>query len=79
VRLDGQGKVEAIAAGGLKTFKARDMTIELPERADVALWRDSKGQWQGVLMGHDGPVPDALAGITRKWTRLRLPISPGHE
>jgi hypothetical protein len=79
VRLDRQGKVEALAAGGLKTFKARDMTIELPERADVALWRDSKGQWQGVLLGHDGPVPDALAGITGKWTRLRLPVSPGHE
>jgi hypothetical protein len=74
VRLDMQGKVEAMAAGGLKTFKARDMTIDLPERADVALWRDSKGQWQGVLQGHDGPVPDALAKITRKWTRLRLPI-----
>ena len=79
VRLDKKGEVEAMAAGGLKTFKARDMAIELPERADVALWRDSMGQWQGVLLGHDGQVPDALAGITRKWTRLRLPISTGHE
>jgi hypothetical protein len=79
VRLDRQGKVEALAAGGLKTFKARDMTIELPERADVALRRDSTGQWQGVLLGCDGPVPDALAGITGKWTRLRLPVSTGHE
>jgi hypothetical protein len=78
-RVDKDGKVEALAAGALKTFKARDMTIELTERADVALWRDSTGQWQGVLLGHDGQVPDALARITRKWTRLRLPISTGHE
>ena len=74
VRLGKNGKVEAMAAGGLKMFKAADMTIELPERADVALWLDSKGEWQGVLHGHEGPVPDALTGITRKWIRLRLPV-----
>jgi hypothetical protein len=79
VRLNKAGKVEAIAAGGLKNFKAGDMAIELPECADVALWRDSKDEWQGVLLGHDGPVPDALARITLKWNRLRLPISPGHR
>jgi len=55
------------------------MAIELPERADVALWRDSKGEWQGALLGHDGPVPDGLARITQKWNRLRLPISLGHR
>jgi hypothetical protein len=79
VRLNKAGKVEAIAAGGLKNFKAGDMAIELPECADVALWRDSKDEWQGVLLGHDGPVLDALARITLKWNRLRLPISPGHR
>ena len=76
VRLDKKGKVEAMAAGGLKKFKAGDMAVELPQRADVALWRDSKGDWQGILQGYDGPVPDALARITRNWSRLRLPISP---
>jgi len=79
VRLDKQGKVEALAAGGLKAFKSADMTIELPERVDVALWRDSAGQWRGVLQGRDAPVPDALARITPKWTRLRWPISPGQS
>jgi hypothetical protein len=78
VRLDKKGKVEAMAAGGLKNFKAGDMAVEIPQRADVALWRDSKGEWRGVLQGHDGPVPDALAKITRNWNRLRLPISLSH-
>jgi hypothetical protein len=79
VRLNKAGKVEAMAAGGLKLFRAGDMTIELPERADVALWCDSQGEWQGALLGHDGPVPDVLARIALKWNRLRLPISPGHR
>ena len=76
VRLDKAGKVEAMAAGGLKNFKAGDMTIEMTVRADVALWRDSKGEWQGVLLGYDGLVPDALARITKNWNRLRFPNTP---
>jgi hypothetical protein len=75
VRLDQQGKVEAMAAGGLKSFRAGDMAVELPRRVDVALWRDAKGEWQGVLQGYDGPLPDALTRITRNWTRLAWPIS----
>ena len=78
VRLSKSGQVEAIVAGGLKLFRIGDMTVEMPERADVALWRDSNGGWQGVLQGHDGPVPDALARITPTWKRLRLPILLSH-
>ncbi len=73
VRLDKDGHVAALAAGGLKNFQADDLTIELPARADVALWRDAKGTWQGVLQGYDGSVPDALARVTRNWIRLHLP------
>ena len=70
VRLDKQGKPEAIAAGGLKSFKSDKMSIELPERIDVALWRDASGKWRGVLQGYQGPVPETLAKITDEWTRL---------
>jgi hypothetical protein len=75
VRFAKQGMVEAMAAGGLKRFRTDEMTVDLPERADVALWHDSKGEWQGVLLGHDGPVPDSLARITPNWHRLKTPIS----
>lgn len=78
VRLDKRGKVEAMAAGVLRLFKSDDLTVELSERSDIALWRDSKGEWRGVLQGQDGPVPEALARITRNWSRRRLPVLLGH-
>jgi hypothetical protein len=77
VRLDSSGSVLAMAAGGLKTFVGPGLRIELPTRADVALWRNQHGQWQGVLQGHTGPVPDALTRITANWTRLRFPVPLG--
>jgi hypothetical protein len=73
VRLDPRGQVAAMAAGGLKTFACGELRIELPDPADIALWRDAQGQWQGVLQGHTGPIPDALTRITKNWTCLRLP------
>ncbi|MCX6894718.1 MAG: hypothetical protein NTZ16_04295 [Verrucomicrobia bacterium] len=73
VRLDKHGKVEAMAAGALKKFKAGDMSIELATPADVALWKDARGKWHGVLQGYAGAVPEALAKITKHWTRLTVP------
>lgn len=73
VRLDKDGKLEAMAAGGLKSFRGGGLTIELPERADVALWRDNQGQMHGVLQDWTGPVPATLAVITDDWLRLAIP------
>ncbi|MCY3021327.1 MAG: hypothetical protein NTW87_20115 [Planctomycetota bacterium] len=73
-RLGKDGKLQALACGGLKSFKAGEVTIELAERADVALWRDKAGSWRGILQGYDGPVPEALAKITADWTRLSVPV-----
>ena len=73
VRLSAAGDVEALAAGGLRSFAAGTMKIELPEPADVALWRDEKGNWRGVLQGHTGPVPEPLLAITKDWLRLAVP------
>jgi len=79
VRLDSSGQIAAMAAGGLKLLVCGDMRIELPERMDMALWRNRQGQWQGVLQGHSGPVPDALTQLTTNWSRLRLPVPLGKE
>ena len=73
VRLDRSGRVEALAAGGLKKFGSPDLPLELAERADVALWRNSRGEWQGVLQGYAGAVPRELTQLTTNWTRLRVP------
>lgn len=74
VRMDDQGRVTAMAAGGLKHFAGGDLSIELPERVDVALWRNADGAWQGVWQGPDGPVPEPLTRITDAWKHVRLPI-----
>jgi len=73
VRLDGNGEIAAMAAGGLKRFGGPGLSIDLDERIDLALWRSADGQWQGVLQGLTGPIPPALQAITQDWTRLRAP------
>ena len=78
-RLGKAGQIEALAAGGLKSFRGGGLTLQLLEPVDLALWHDAKGQWQGVLQGHDSPVPEALARITRNWTRLRVPVPLGQD
>lgn len=72
-RLDGKGRLEALAAGALKSFQGGGVSIELPQPIDVAMWRDRRGGWHGVLQGSSGPVPAALAAITADWVRLAVP------
>lgn len=72
-RLDKDGKLEAMAAGGLKSFRGGGLTIELPERADVALWRDAQGRMHGVLQDWTGPIPAELSAVTDDWLRLDIP------
>jgi hypothetical protein len=62
-----------MAAGGLKSLAVGKTTIELPQRIDVALWKDEKGVWKGVLQDYNGPVPEALQKICREWLRLSVP------
>lgn len=73
VRLDEEGKLEAMAAGGLKSFKGGGIEITMPNRADVALWKDESGVWQGVLQGYNGEVPENLESLCKNWTRLKVP------
>ncbi len=74
VRLDKKGRVQALAAGGLKYFKSRTFSIKLDERIDIALWRNDKGQYQGIIQGLEGNIPTQLLTITKKWARLNLPV-----
>jgi hypothetical protein len=72
VRLDTQGRVDALAAGGLKRFHGGGLEIALDERRDMALWRDEGGAWQGAIRG-TADVPKALAAITPNWQRVYVP------
>lgn len=73
VRLDAEGRLEALAAGGLRRFEGGGLQLSLAEPVDLALWRDRHGRWRGVLQGWEGPVPAALAALTQQWQRLALP------
>jgi hypothetical protein len=75
VRLNENGKVEALAGGGLKLFETDGMKIKLARPADLALWRDIEGEWHGVLHGFDGPIPDELTRITKDWIRVKVPAA----
>jgi hypothetical protein len=74
IRLNDRGRLEALVAGGLKHFKVGDLEISLKDRADVALWIDSKGKWEGVFQSESGVIPEQLLKITKQWTRLRIPV-----
>jgi hypothetical protein len=76
VRLDENGNLEALVAGGLKSFNAGNVEIRLDDRVDMALWKKPDGKWQGVIQGWQGDAPDALLQITADWERLRVPVPP---
>lgn len=73
VRLADDGSLEAIAAGGLRRFSSGQAALELPQRADLALWKDGEGVWHGVLQDHAGEIPESLAAFCKSWIRLRVP------
>ncbi len=74
VRLDSEGRVETMAAGGLKHFKVGNFEIILDQRADIALWKNEQGIWKGALQGWKGTIPTQLLNITKDWIRLDVPV-----
>lgn len=73
VRLDKNGQVQALAAGGLKLFKTRGVDIQLNERIDLAFWKNDRGEIEGVIQGREGEIPQSLLSITKDWIYLRRP------
>jgi len=77
VRLDQEGKLQALAAGGLKYLKAGKYEINLDKRVDLALWIDSKGELQGIIQSdNEAIIPKELLKITSNWNFLNLPVLP---
>ncbi len=73
VRLDRQGRLDALAAGGLRSFQMRALALHLDSRVDLALWRDERGGFRGVIQDFPGEVPEPLTRLTREWIRLEVP------
>lgn len=74
VRLDKEGHVQALAAGGLKYFKIQNFSIHLDKRVDLALWRNDNGGFSGVVQGLKGEIPPQLLSITKDWMRISIPV-----
>lgn len=75
-RVDDEGNLAAMAAGGLKSFSGGGITLALPAPADVAIWRDEQRQWHGLVQGWNGPLPVELTSLTKDWIRLAVPERP---
>jgi len=69
VRFDDHGKVVAMAAGGLKRFKAGGLSIKLDERANIALKKGPDGRWHGSIQSEN--IPDTLLKITSDWKKTK--------
>ncbi len=76
IRLDHNGKLEALAAGALQRFKLNDLEISLTQPVDLALWKDQTGKYHGVAQNLKGPLPETLLKITDDWRYLSLPSWP---
>lgn len=72
LRFDDRGELQAMAAGGLKRLAISAFDLQLPDRIDLAFWRDDQGA-HGVIQGYPDPLPDALKALTTDWLRLTLP------
>lgn len=72
VKIDKEGQVQALAAGGLKYFKTKDFVIDLEKRIDLALWKNDNGEIEGTIQGYEGKIPEQLLAITPKWTLLKF-------
>ena len=79
IRLAEDGQVEAIAAGGLSSFKAGKFKIDLAEPVDLALWKNDREEWEGVLQGWKKEIPAGLLKITPNWKRIGLPTPLSEE
>ena len=74
-RLDEQGNVASMAAGGLKSFSSGSFALQLKDPLDLAIWKDQNGRWHGVVQGAKGKIPAALLQITKDWLQLEIPKS----
>ncbi len=72
-RLDGKGELQALAASELKYFETGNFKLRLDQPADIALWKNDKGEWEGMLQGWEGDIPSQLLSLTKKWQRISLP------
>ncbi len=58
-----------MAAGDMKNFKAGGLALTLPYRMNIALRKNTTGQWEGEIQTNS--IPDELKAITNKWETVK--------
>jgi hypothetical protein len=69
IRLRGSGEIEALAASELRRLEVGAVKIELKQPTDVALWRNAKGEMEGMVQ-RAAEVPAELRGLASRWSFL---------
>jgi hypothetical protein len=64
-----RGELRSLAASELRSVEAGGLRLQLSTPLDVALWKDEKGEYHGVVQGA-AAVPEQLQKLTRDWMRL---------
>lgn len=77
VRFDANGELTALAAADLKSFQVGEFGVKISsdsisdDPVDVALWRNTDGEWHGVFQRYRNDLPEALEQIVPNWRYLQ--------
>ncbi|MBQ6109550.1 MAG: hypothetical protein IJK97_15160 [Thermoguttaceae bacterium] len=70
-RFDPTGSLEMLTAAGLKSFQTQGLELSLAKPADVVLWKDAAGSWQGIYQAEENDLPEELAKLPVNWRFLQ--------
>ncbi|MDD3468546.1 MAG: hypothetical protein PHE53_01035 [Thermoguttaceae bacterium] len=76
IRFNSDGQLNMLTASNLRKFSGGGIEIDLTDwdfEMDVALWKDTNGQWRGVFQAKENSLPKALSEITHNWRFLAMP------
>lgn len=75
VRFAADGKIDALAAGGLKQFSGGGLSLGWEAPIDLAYWHDKEGHAKGALQNGPADIPACLTALTPDWIRLATPAA----
>jgi hypothetical protein len=69
IRLTREGKLDRLAASGLKRLVVNGVDYQIAAPADVALWHNGQGKAEGVVQGSEAPA-GPLGAMVQSWQKL---------
>ena len=76
-RFDEQGELNAVVVSEAKSLSVGRFSFSLSDDeigddpVDLALWKDSNGQWRGVFQRENNELPTTLQNIVPRWNFLQ--------